>query len=67
MTFESDDIVDTGATENTAAEVETQTEEWQPGQPNDGEEIEAEQSDEEKAKQEAEQESKKKNRGRKKK
>lgn len=44
MTFESDDIVDTGATENTAAEVETkQTEEWQPEQPNDGEEAEAEQ------------------------
>lgn len=62
MTFESDDIVDTGATENTAAEVETQTEEWQPEQPNDGEYTEAEQSDEEKAKQEAEQESKKKNR-----
>ena len=62
MTFESDDIVDSGATENTAAEVETQTEEWQPEQPNDGEETEAEQSDEEKAKQEAEQESKKKNR-----
>lgn len=62
MTFESDDIVDTGATENTAAEVETQTEEWQPEQPNDGEETEAEQSDEEEAKQEAEQESKKKNR-----
>ena len=61
MTFESDDIVDTGATENTAAEVETQTEEWQPEQPNDGE-PEADQSDEEKAKQEAEQESKKKNR-----
>lgn len=61
MTFESDDIVDTGATENTAAEVETQTEEWQPEQPNDGE-LKAEQSDEEKAKQEAEQESKKKNR-----
>ena len=63
MTFESDDIVDTGATENTAAEVETeQTEEWQPEQLNDGEETEAEQLDEEKAKQEAEQESKKKNR-----
>lgn len=61
MTFESDDIVETGATENTAAEVETQTEEWQPEQPNDGE-PEAEQSDEEKAKQEDEQESKKKNR-----
>ena len=61
MTFESDDIVDTGATENTAAEVETQTEEWQPEQPNDGEETEAEQSEEE-AKQEDEQESKKKNR-----
>lgn len=61
MTFESDDIVDTGATENTAAEVETkQTEEWQPEQPNDGE-PEAEQSEEE-AKQEDDQESKKKNR-----
>lgn len=60
MTFESDDIVDTGATENTAAEVETQTEEWQPEQPNDGE-SETKQSEEE-AKQEAEQESKKKNR-----
>ena len=52
MTFESDDIVDTGATENTAAEVETKTEEWQPEQPND----------EEEPKQEAEQETKKKNR-----
>ena len=62
MTFESDDIVDSGATENTAAEVETQIEEWQPEQPNDGEGAEAEQSDEEKAEQEAEQESKKKNR-----
>lgn len=62
MTFESDDIVDTGATENTAAEVETeQTEEWQPEQPTEVE-SETEQSDEEKAKQEAEQESKKKNR-----
>ncbi len=30
MTFESDDIVDTGATENTAAEVETEQTEWQP-------------------------------------
>lgn len=30
MTFESDDIVDTGATENTAAEVETKQTEWQP-------------------------------------
>ena len=43
MTFESDDIVDTGATENTAAEVETQTEEWQPEQPTEVE-PEAEQS-----------------------
>ena len=59
MTFETDDIVDTGATENTAAEVETeQTEEWQPEQPNDGEETETEQSDEEKAKQETEQDKK---------
>ena len=61
MTFESDDIVETGATENTAAEVETkQTEEWQPEQPNDGE-PDAEQSEDE-TKQEDEQESKKKNR-----
>ena len=61
MTFESDDIVDTGATENTAAEVETeQTEEWQPAQPTEVE-SETEQSEEE-AKQEDEQESKKKNR-----
>lgn len=30
MTFESDDSVDTGATENTAAEVETEQTEWQP-------------------------------------
>lgn len=30
MTFESDDIVDTGATENTATEVETEQTEWQP-------------------------------------
>ena len=61
MTFESDDIVDSGATENTAAEVETeQTEEWQPEQPNEVE-SETEQSEEE-AKQEDEQESKKKNR-----
>ena len=62
MTFESDDIVDTGATENTAAEVETeQTEEWQPEQPNEAE-LEAKKLEEEQAKQEAEQESKKKNR-----
>ena len=60
MTFESDDIVDTGATENTAAEVEMQTEEWQPEQPTDTE-SETEQSEEE-TKQEDEQESKKKNR-----
>ena len=60
MTFESDDIVDTGATENTAAEVETQTEEWQPEQPTEVE-SETEQSEEE-TKQEDEQESKKKNR-----
>lgn len=32
MTFESDDSVDTGATENTAAEVETEQTEWQPEQ-----------------------------------
>lgn len=30
MTFESDDIVDTGATENTATEVEAEQTEWQP-------------------------------------
>lgn len=59
MTFESDDIVDTGATENTAAEVEAQTEEWQPEQPNEAE-PKAEQSEEDKAKQEAEQEGEKK-------
>lgn len=53
MTFESDDIVDTGATENTAAEVETtQVEEWQPEQPEEPEQPEIEDAEEEKAEQE---------------
>jgi hypothetical protein len=53
MTFESDDIVDSGATENTAAEVETQTEEWQP----ESESQEPEQQETER-KEESEQEEK---------
>ena len=55
MTFESDDSVDTGATENTAAEVETEQTEWQPEQQTEGDDHKTELSDEEKAKQEAEQ------------
>ena len=55
MTFESDDNVDTGATENTAAEVETEQTEWQPEQQTEGDDHKTELSDEEKAKQEAEQ------------
>lgn len=61
MTFESDDIVDTGATENTAAEVEAEQTEWQPEQPK-SETQEPEQQEPEK-KEEAEQEvDKKRNR-----
>ena len=48
MTFESDDIVDTGATKNTAAEVEAKQTEWQPKQQTEGEQP-TELSDEEKA------------------
>ena len=54
MTFESDDIVDTGATKNTAAEVKTEQTEWQPKQQTEGEQP-TELSDEEKAKQEVKQ------------
>ena len=63
MTFESDDIVDTGATKNTAAEVETEQTEWQPKQQTEGEQP-TELSDEEKAKQEAEQEGEKQKKSR---
>lgn len=59
MTFESNDIVDSGATKNTAAEVGTEQTEWQPEQPNDAK-PEAEQSDDDEAKKEAEQEVEKK-------
>jgi hypothetical protein len=61
MTFETDDNVDTGATQNTAAEVETgQTETEQTHQQPEGGEQNTELSDEEKAKQEAEKEGEKK-------
>ena len=63
MTFESDDIVDTGATKNTAAEVEAEQTEWQPKQQTEGEQP-TELSDEEKAKQEAEQEGEKQKKSR---
>ena len=63
MTFESDDIVDSGATKNTAAEVETEQTEWQPKQQTEGEQP-TELSDEEKAKQEAEQEGEKQKKSR---
>lgn len=61
MTFETDDNVDTGATQNTAAEVETeQTETGQTDQQPEGGEQNTELSDEEKAKQDAEKEGEKK-------
>ena len=60
MTFETDDTVDTGATQNTAAEVETGQTEVESGQQPNGNESNTELSDEEKAKQQAEQEGEKK-------
>ena len=60
MTFETDDNVDTGATENIAAEVETGQTKVDSGQQPNGDEPNTELSDEEKAKQQAEQEGEKK-------
>ena len=59
MTFETDDNVDTGATENTAAEVETEQTETESEQQTEGEQS-TELSDEEKAQKEAEQKDEKK-------
>lgn len=59
MTFETDDSVDTTATENTGAEVETEQTETESEQQTEGEQS-TELSDEEKAKKEAEQEGEKK-------
>lgn len=59
MTFETDDNVDTGATENTAAEVETEQTETESEQQTEGEQS-TELSDEEKAQKEAEKEGEKK-------
>ena len=55
MTFETDDNVDTTATENTGAEVETEQTGQETGQQTETEQPNIEQSDEEKAQQEAEQ------------
>lgn len=60
MDPEVNDNVDTGATENTAAEVETGQTEVESGQQPNGNESNTELSDEEKAKQQAEQEGEKK-------
>ena len=60
MTFETDDNVDTGATQNTAAEVETGQTKVDSGQQPNGDEPNTELSDEEKAKQQAEKEGEKK-------
>lgn len=63
MTFETDDNVDTGATENTAAEVETEQTQTESEQQTEGEQS-TELSDEEKAKKEAEQEGEKQKKSR---
>lgn len=60
MTFETDDNVDTGATQNTAVEVKTEQTEVESGQQPNGDESNTELSDEEKAKREAEKEGEKK-------
>lgn len=62
MTFETDDNVDTTATENTGAEVETEQTGQETEQQAEVEKPTTEQSDEEKAQQEAEQEKQKKSR-----
>lgn len=64
MTFETDDSVDTTATENTGAEVETEQTKTEPVQQTEGEQSGAEQSEEDKAQKEAEQEGEKQKKSR---